>query len=490
MLRLLLVLLLLGSGACARSLRAEFVSPEALPRAAADEQAGAVMLLKESEYLYVTEGGYAVENREHRVIEVRAESGLGQARVSIRFAADGVLLELKARTVHADGTIEEVAPGQVIRDEGHGQEKLVTFDFPGARVGDRLEYTYVVRMAFRTSAIAVMSETIPVLRYRAVFRGGPRLVAAVAAYSDGRTVHREVGGDWRLVVEQNDLPAQAREPLSGGWTFTEPWWVLHLEEQGNTAVAAQWHGSPIGDVAAWVRRLQNDGAHRSAVDLAIEPGCAEAACRIERAVELTRRATTFDGYGQVARARPPREVLRDGKANNFEKAILLWHLLEQAGIEARPAALTRRLSARFDPQFPSIHLLNHMIVHVPLQAGVSAPLWIDPSCEPCAVGQLSAGIEGTQAFVFSSSRTPTGESAMNAELLAVTGGAPPLARSLVTWDVHVDADGALDVQLANDAWANSATAFRRNTQKWGAQEWARWAEAWANAGSRPVESLG
>src|SRR5262249_23209154 len=96
---------------------------------------------------------------------------------------------------------------------------------------------------------------------------------------------------------------------------------------------------------------------------------------------------------------PLKEVLATGRANNFDKVLLLGKLLSQSDVSFKYALVARSPERYLDPNFPMLVGLDHLIVYVPEQRGIEQLLFVDPSCEHCGVGQLPAWLVGRIALV-------------------------------------------------------------------------------------------
>jgi hypothetical protein len=100
-----------------------------------------------------------------------------------------------------------------------------------------------------------------------------------------------------------------------------------------------------------------------------------------------------------------KEVLASHEANNYEKALLLQGALKAAGVHSRLALVARQRDYDFDPAFPCPNKFDHMIVHVDDPA-----LFIDPSCESCAAGEIPEWTRDRQAMVIENGRAMFGVS--------------------------------------------------------------------------------
>src|SRR5439155_11803488 len=94
-------------------------------------------------------------------------------------------------------------------------------------------------------------------------------------------------------------------------------------------------------------------------------GCEGRRCLLERAVAMARDKAEFTGFDDTFNPRPIKEALASATANDDEKALLLYLLLDRAGLQPRFAYINRQLGSVVDKTFPATALLDHLILYVP-----------------------------------------------------------------------------------------------------------------------------
>jgi hypothetical protein len=71
-------------------------------------------------------------------------------------------------------------------------------------------------------------------------------------------------------------------------------------------------------------------------------------------------------------------------------------MLRHAGFEARPVLILTKNRGATDPEFPTLGRFNHFIMLTILDGDT---VWVDPTCEYCAFGDLPSSVEDTWALI-------------------------------------------------------------------------------------------
>jgi len=227
-----------------------------------------------------------------------------------------------------------------------------------------------------------------------------------------------------------------------------------------------------GDVTTGVSRRVYGGDSDLFDDAVIKvplEGCVDASCRIQRAVNWARDVVAFKGFDQLSDVRAMDKVIESGAASAHEKAMLLWKGLETSGVEARLALITRPATRRFDARFPSTLWFNHAIVMVPSQAGLPGPVWLDPSCEHCRVGQLPAWSHGSKALVLTSA-WGNGQREYQAEFIDTTAAPLPPSGVQTTYLAQITDEGAIEILSSVEESGSFATAALLRERTWRARQ--------------------
>ena len=336
-------------------------------------------------------------------IEIRSERGLGWARREIAYLATDKLVSLRARTIAPHGSVVELDPATVLEDryrddKGRWIARHV-IHFPRVTVGSILEWSYVLESrGIRQAIDTTVHEQLPVRRYELEIQGTSGIVYKLR--TDGSDAPIETGEDgdrWRLRWVVTDVPARRRishAPPSWergpSWSYRQVAWRLPF-------VARVVHGDWADAVRSRGHRLYVDEeltrGFESPVDVA---GCADRACRVQRAWEWVTTRVPLSSRGLDWNVRPLVEVVASGHATAIEKVVLLRAILAGAGVDASFAAAVPAWNAPLDKEFARDDRFEHLLLRI----GGNDGLWLDPRCEHCSPGEVSTGLGGGEALVF------------------------------------------------------------------------------------------
>lgn len=395
-------------------------TPEPLPASAAwPEDTGlwpdapAVVLLDELEVLDVMRDdvGYA-EVRERRVLRIRNRNGLDEANIEFALRPKSELVSFRARSIAPDGTERTIDKSALAAAEasvgGEGIGQLMTAAVPGAKVGSIIEYETLFASEHPYSRFQVTyRDDLPILEARARFIISDLIRYGIRVYNSPNRATIRRGEDGLRVIEwsQRELgasPDEADTPLDSH----RPWldfrvrqWIFKATRQD---LEYSWGTTLEGRVTAIE---DDDSAYYEDYEPLALPTCPAAGpervgCIVDGAIAVTRDKAplySFRGWGSI---RPLDKMLRAGTASAFEKAVLMSRLLRDAGLEVEHAFLARDLDWPIDHKNPSTQRLNHLVLRLPVQPGLAAPLWIDPSCEHCARGEFPDYSRGLQSIIY------------------------------------------------------------------------------------------
>lgn len=443
--------------------------------------APAVVLLREDKMIVRSErtasgggDGSRVFHHEQRAILTDEGRAFAAFEVPAEDAGARIAL-LEARAVRPGGAEQRFDRDEILEAADHAQQEggARVFRFPDAAPGT------VVEFAFATDAPTLIAShrgrvapDLPVERYRLELFVTPELPVMFRAYNvppDTPVVRDRVGGFAHVMLHLHDLAPPATEELTPPWSFAEPWWIFRVRE-----------GASEGDWGAVARpvhaQLQQPGAFVLPGDLpAVAPdgACAGPRCLADRALAVVRDKTVMTGFADaLLPARPLDAVLATGTANSSEKALLALRLLQRAGVIAHLAAAARGPGVRLDPTFAAAELLDHLLVLLPPQPGLDAPLWIDPSCEQCAAGEVPPWLEGCDAVVMS---------AQGAALEPIAGPPPTSSLDRRDYDARVLDGGDLEVTAVEEERGMDAERTRHAIKGWSDQAWRESAEDFVRA---------
>jgi hypothetical protein len=209
-------------------------------------------------------------------------------------------------------------------------------------------------------------------------------------------------GRQRVVFELNDVPALVDELWAPGEHTGAPWWIYRITELRSA------RGGEEPGLVAWDRAVPFSIAEHAIEDkpivglsrLAAGDCNGDTRCLIDRALERV-RSKELNDFVHEMEVREPAEMEQGITLNNVEKTLWLWSLLRSVDVPARLAVLARSPAFPITKTFPAPAWFDHAVVVVPGQGG-GPPMFLDPSCEACAPGQLPEWDRGAEALVITS----------------------------------------------------------------------------------------
>jgi hypothetical protein len=409
----------------------------------------------------------------HDVVAILNEAGFKYATVRIPYSPRTKIVTLQARTISPDGEITEVDANRMIETEEKldpeegGERKYHLFRFPEVKVGSLLEF---VCTAETEGIQAWFSDRItgplPIEHYELEILATDTIAGSLRAYNASDPI-RVRNGDFRGIrFAIDDVPARSQEGWLAPWPVREPWWVYRTMRvqvpDRIIPVAENW---PIA-MKQLVSSLEfeNDKYLKGATPEVDTRGCRDPLCKVNRALDWARDKAAFIGFGVFGTSRPMKEVLESGTASGYEKALLVWHALRRAGVDARFACAAR--GGGLDTIFPSLIRFNHMLILVPAQPGIRDSLWLDPSCEHCVAGQVGVGLRGSEALVLRGEKELFGDLRVQAAFEPVDASPAVPGRSRQVFAVRVGAGGDAEVEAQSEQRGSLALATRLERRAW------------------------
>lgn len=470
-----LVLVLVSGCATTSQLSADWLPPEQLVFDAAKyPDDAAVVLYRADRFLLETAGAHFSEQLRHVAVVIQREGGFDLAEVKIPFGTQQEMVVLKARVVQPDGTSKEISARDVLVDtngKGERDTQAKFFRFPDVRIGSVLEYVWVVRTPWVLGAAD--QDTLgefPVKAYDFELVGSRKLVLETIEYNSTQPIDvAELNdGRHRLRFSLRDLPPREPEQWMPHWTFTEPRWAWRvLGYKSSTLVTDNWYREWSDIVESFARRAFLDST--TFEGLTARPDlskCADAQCKVTAATDWIRQKTSTLGVA-TDRQFKLGEAFQSAKASNFERAMILRKVLEEAGVDARLAFTTQLLARQTARTFPEWEQFDRLLVYLPAQPSIPRPVAIELEAEYCAAGTLSPTVVGQPAFVFWMEGGAVGEGEAKGEWVTLDGapGVQPQRR-----DTHVarlEADGTLvdDHEMAvegelSEPWQKNHLSWR------------------------------
>jgi hypothetical protein len=467
-LSVLALLSLLASGCATTGLSARFVGPEVLAydKAKYPDDA-AVVLYRADKTRLDTSGEDFTHVLRHAVVAVQGEGGLDLAEVRVPFGSTEKLVDFIARVIQPDGSTVELDAKSLLSDtngEGERDSNAHFFRFPDVRVGSVLEYAYVIESPYIWNQDNQDTlGSFPVRQYEFELTASKPLVLETIELNSRSPieVRTRPNDDHQLYFQLRDLPPRDEEDWAPHWTFTEPRWAWRVVAYKANAITYDW----IRDWDDVVERRGEaffvDKKLYQGFDERVDfTGCADVACKVQRAQALVREKT--NAAASWSREKPLAQVWKSGQASLTERALMLKKLLEDGGVEVWLAYGTDKASQQRTPTFPLWSQFDHLFVYLPRQPGLDAPMPIDPACQFCAPGTLTARHRGIPLFVFRTASVLGGVDTEGRWATAVAEPATPASTLRVTHRAQVQADGAVRDAVAFEALGHEAVSRSRS----------------------------
>ena len=412
----------------------------------------------------------------HRVFAVQAESAYDLAEHRIPLYGKNKLTALKARHKKPDGTIVELRPQEVIADDGLPGEENATharlFRLPNVEKGSVIEWVYVIEYPYiDTDSESEALGEYPLKTYDVWIEASKEIILEARFYNIPVQTHARGGRSEELLrigASMNDIPARPKgERYAADWTFTQPRWAYRMlrwnQRRLLTPVLETWNDV----VSRWAVRgysTEKDALFEGFDERADVGKCSDARCRVERARDFVHQRTAYTRLGTFSAARKMTDVLQSRQATAVERGLLLRRLIEEAGLTANLAAYAARHSEHFDKTFPTLERFNRLLVYLPPQSGLTEGLWLDPSCESCALGQVSSEAARVEALVFRANMFRLMDPDIVSEFRIVTAPASEDPVRRVTFDATPQANGDLRLEVKDErteSWAHERCAHLR-----------------------------
>jgi hypothetical protein len=495
--RSLLCLVLVGCGGSAF----EFQPAAGLPSADTQryKDAAAVVLQRDVGVYVKNDPGRTqyTEYRQHSLIHILSEAGFDHAEVRMDIGEDSELLYLYARTIAPDGSIQSVTPKEVLEDDAKvgstskTKVKQKVFRFPAVSVGSRIEYAYATGHRWVWSwDLGRLCDRLPIEKYNLEIAVHKNVVSSLAIFNRDQTFKRsQDGAVTYFTTSFANLP-----PIEDGWfpqpwQDREPWWAFRVNRLvfGNNyrLLNDTWERT-----LSYVARnlyLETEDWTRGFTPPAKITGCGEdKRCTLEKSLAALHKDVRFKGFvSNMRSARELKQAMESKEANNFELAMIAHRVLAENGIEAKYALVGRSDGLVFEREFPLPNQFDHLLLFIPAQSGFVTPVFIDPACEQCAVGQLSSWVQGKEAIVISGEHSVNDGVSVSLDWRPVRGSAPMAPATHRSYQVKVngsDIEGrAVIVSEGSDA-VNGMIEGKRRTDKQKRERWDEWLKNRAKTG--------
>ncbi len=418
----------------------------------------------------------------HQLLAILTRGSFPEAQVRIPLDEETNLLYLRARTISPEGRVDEVKPEEVLEEQARagtdGKGRTVTtkvFRFPSLAVGSRLEYTYAVEVSgvlwWRVERIG---SEIPVRHYHLEMTLSPTISFALKTYNFQVPFRQtQDANGYHVSLDVDGVPGGMKEALSPPWQLNDPWWAYRSTAFARGRYVQAAYESWDSTMEAFAKSLYEDTKRFAGADLRFDKGAcgSERRCLLDRAVAFLRDKTALVRFVTHAGTRPLREALSSGLADSFEKAFLLWGALKAAGIGSSFALVGRDPGLRFDHAFPLPKQFDHLILLVHRQPGIAEPLFVDPSCEACAPGQLADWNAAREALVLRDDRNAGLQANYQFEFVDVRGAAPVESVFRRSMDTRLEANGDLSGDWTIEDRGAKAVEVQIDTRAWLPDRW-------------------
>ncbi len=439
-------------------------SAEALP---AEEGVDVQVLLLDGSYRFEEDGSSSV--RLHIIYRILTPVGLeGWSSLSMAWQPwHQQRPRMRARVLTPDGSEHWLDPATIDESPVGDASASILSDrlqlrapLPAAAVGAVVEEEIEVRdiePSFSDGIVEIFpfGRRVPVRRARLSIDVPEQMPLRHAArlLPDLEVRSEENDGRVRWTFETTSLDAvESVEPLTPGQVPVWPWVSFSTGE--SWARVAQRY-SDVVDAQLAVEKAEEKrlaGIVRKALRGA--QGRQEKAARLLAWLQSEVRYTGLE-FGEAAIVpRSPAETLSRKYGDCKDKATLLVALLRTAGIPAHLALLNTGPGVDVEPELPGLGTFDHAIVVAPGSAASGDDLWIDPTHEFAAVGELPLVDQGRLALVARSETT---------ELETIPATGPESNRIAETREVLLAADlGGGRVIETTHAWGSIGRALRHS----------------------------
>lgn len=437
---------------------------------------------------YVGSSGTLGMYQFHQILRVDSEAGDKFADVRIVFGDNFELVQLDARTRTAEGEWRPVTAdqifstgGQALSDEGKQNFQFRTFRFPDVRPGSLLEYGYTLRSdRVQESLTRRLQAEVPILNYQFESISNDRTVTSLTAFNQKTVIEKEErGGLTHMKVQLHDLPPRVDDPWTAAWQTREVWLAWRV-------TAIEWRSQWLSLTETWSSALRfaaktwfGDPQTMHPETLPGPPDGLDEMARIEWALQQTRRVEGMR-RGDLDEA-PHLNAIQSARRGSLnQKAQLLRALLQRAHVPAQLAAITQGVDGVLNRDFCAPGLMDTLLVYIPRHAGQDKPIWLDPGCPWCKIGEVPVPVQRAEALVL----TPTGEGQslkMRTEFVHVTGNNPRLSGIKRHYEATLLPNGDLNVTVEAEWTGGDAKARWMATHALDAQQQQKAAETFVTS---------
>lgn len=411
----------------------------------------AVILYRKDKTTLEEDGSEAITRHEkHEVIAVRGEAGFWLAEVMVPHRAQDKVTGFRARLIQPDGSTQEFEARDFLSDvsaKGERQLNAYFFRFPGVRVGSILEYWWVVEGDGWWNADE--QETLgefPVKLYEFELTAAKPLVVENIVWNGASPIQVRslASGEHQLVFSLADLPRRDKVDFAPHFSFSEPRWAWRVLAYRHGKISYDWLRDWKDVVERNGTRFFTNAEMTNGFDFTLDTANCDATCLIKRAQEFAFTRTEL--ISKWDRAEPLAATLASGKASIVERALMMRLLLERAGLNAWLAYGTDAMSVQVSLGFPRMAQFDHLFVYLPVQNGLQSAITIDPDCEFCAPGELTARHRDQRIYVFRTEKQVS-RVATEGRWETAFATAAPISERRFAHKAQVEADGSISDEV-------------------------------------------
>lgn len=472
------LLLLIAASGCSPSLkgaRMAEVKDLRAPERKAYPDHDVVFLFKHVDVLHVEDKArFYSERRDHYALAILTEDGFREADRKLYFGKKNEVVDFEARTVAPDGTVHLLTEDNYFDDEAKDKDgfRVRSFSMPKVTVGSVIEVRSTVRIDGLLGSLGEYADSrYPVEHFRVTIEGPNSVKYAAQTYNSPRNWTLSTGGrSWRLLLElENVMPMNEDDDYRGSKYRNLPHWTFLIRQVKSGSTVYDWNTTWSDALDGKCKRItwgQKDDFDNFDVQVDVADCGGKIRCALERYLTWLRENVVFESWYDWP-GRSAREVVESKTGSGVEKARILNHWLRQEGFRSYFALTTQKHWGLFDPDFPTPRGFSGIMLYLPAQKGLAEPLWVDPACEWCAVGQVSRPFLGQDAVVMRDKSVALAtEGEVEARVEKITGTAPALSVSLFDQKATVDAEGNLRMKIVHRYTNRDAQLERDSTNEW------------------------
>lgn len=364
----------------------DFVDPSTITLTEVEQSYDAVVLRHDRTVTVSDELKTIEENRVS--LFINTSDGLGYAELKLVSDGDEELSHVRARTITPEGDLVPIAAD--MRRESHeifrngkyaARAKVIAF--PAATAGSIVEYSYAVKRNLRGFGRLLLTWDIPVRSARVTFRHGKDTVLKYRRNLFAKHTHK--GG---ATFEAKNILPEKHVPYAPPIWQSAPWVSYVVDRLGVRSGFDSW--SAAAERLRWpTSRARHTLPRRARIS-----GYASAREGMKHLWKLAQQGLhNRDVSYRVAPANTTEQVA-SGYGTATERAWLMYAALREADATATILWLPSWYEQDIDNGFPNPIPLDAYLIKTKLDG---EPLYLDPSCLGCAMGEIGEAFWGRDA---------------------------------------------------------------------------------------------